>query len=269
MNFTIAVLQFRPLRKNVEGNIYKIEKMLEAVEADLIVLPELSNSGYLYETPQELESFSENKNGGGPFLKALIQQAKRTKGIILTGYAELAGSQLFNSAVALSSEGPLLNYRKTHLYDRERNLFQPGDSGFSTFEWRGVNIGMMICFDWIFPEACRSLALAGAQVIAHPANLVLPYCQNAMVTRSIENKVFTITANRIGKEKIGNHELSFTGVSQITDPTGEIRYRGPENKATIHVMQINPGEALNKAINTRNDLFLDRRPDLYYKTTKK
>jgi predicted amidohydrolase len=263
MNFTIAVLQFEPLQKNVDRNIQKIKNLLDGVKADLIVLPELSNSGYLYETPQELEPFSEEIYGNGRFLNALIEQTRLINGVIIAGYAEKEGEKLYNSAIAVSSEGPLANYRKTHLYDREKILFQPGDSGFSTFKWKGVSIGMMICFDWIFPEACRSLALAGAQIIAHPANLVLPFCQNAMITRSLENRVFTITANRIGKEKLGNSELSFTGASQITDPSGEIRYRGPENTDTIHIMQIDPDEALNKKINSRNDLFQDRHPDLY------
>lgn len=263
MEFTIAVLQLEPERKNVERNIRKIINLLEGVKADLIVLPELSNSGYLYETPQELEPFSEDRHGNGRFLDALVKKTKQTGGVIITGYAEMDGENLYNSAIALSSEGPLTNYRKTHLYDREKTLFQSGNSGFSTFNWKGVTIGMMICYDWIYPEACRSLALAGAQIIAHPANLVLPYCQNAMITRSLENRVFTITANRIGKEKLGNSELSFTGVSQITDPSGEIRYRGPENKETVHIMQIDPEEALNKKINSRNDLFEDRQPSLY------
>ena len=263
MSFKIAVLQFMPLRKNVQRNICEIEKLLEGVKADLIVLPELSNSGYLYETSIDLEPYSENQTGEGSFLRALIAQAKKTRGIIVSGYAEKDGDQLFNSAVAISSEGPIANYRKTHLYDREKNLFHSGNTGFSTFRYKDVNIGMMICFDWIFPEACRSLALAGAQIIAHPANLVLPYCQNAMITRSIENKVFTITANRIGKEDLGSTRLTFTGVSQITDPSGEIRYRGPENKATVHIMDINPDDALKKNINSRNDLFDDRRPGLY------
>jgi len=263
MDFTIALLQFKPTRKSVEKNIQKIQHAMEGIKADLIVLPELSNSGYLYEKAEDLEPFSEENDGHGPFLIALIDLAKTINGVIVTGYAEKEDSKLYNSAIALSPKGPITNYRKTHLFDHEKMLFHPGDSGFKVFKWNNVKIGMMICFDWIFPEACRSLALAGAQIIAHPANLVLPFCQNAMITRSLENRVFTITANRIGKEKLGNSELSFTGASQITDPSGEIRYRGPENKETIHIMQIDPDEALNKKINSRNDLFQDRHPDLY------
>jgi len=76
---------------------------------------------------------------------------------------------------------------------------------------------MMICFDWFFPESARTLALKGAQLILHPSNLVMPYCQDAMITRSIENRVFSITSNRIGRE--GGY--NFTGKSQIVSFDGK------------------------------------------------
>jgi len=263
MEFSVALLQFRPTRKNLPQNIRKIQSLLQDIKADLIVLPELSNSGYFYPSTESLLPFSEPSNGDGKFLKALQELAKCTKGVIVSGYAERSKNQLYNSAVAISNKGVLANYRKTHLYADEKNLFLSGDSGFVTFTWKGVKIGMMVCFDWIFPESARSLSLAGAQIIAHPANLVLPYCQNAMVTRSIENKVFTITANRIGKEKLGKNKLNFTGQSQITGPKGEVYFRGPKYKTTVHVMTIDPDRAVTKRLNAVNDLFKDRRPKLY------
>ncbi|MFU8774057.1 MAG: nitrilase-related carbon-nitrogen hydrolase, partial [Anaerolineales bacterium] len=97
----------------------------------------------------------------------------------------------------------------------------------------------------------------------HPANLVLPYCQDAMITRSIENRVLTITANRIGREKLGKDHLQFTGSSQMTSPKGEILYRGPIKKATVHITNIDPEQAHNKRISTTNDLFNDRRTEYY------
>ena len=263
MEFTLALVQFKPVRKNVPRNIRKIQSLLQGIDADLIVLPELSNSGYLYSSKESLLPFSEPTSGDGQFLTALRELATHTKGVIVSGYAERSQNQLYNAAIAISADGVLANYRKTHLYADEKTLFLPGDSGFQTFTWKDVIIGMMVCFDWIFPESARSLALAGAQIIAHPANLVLPYCQNAMVTRSIENKVFTITANRIGAEKLGEQKLTFTGQSQITGPKGEIFYRGPKNKSTVHVMCIDPEKASDKTINPQNDLFSDRRPELY------
>jgi len=263
MPFQVAVVQFKPVRKDVFKNILKIQSLLIGMQADLIVLPELSNSGYLYETPIDLHPYSEPNDGSGIFLSSMQMLAKSTGAAIVTGYSELDQDQIFNSAADVSPDGIIANYRKTHLYLDEKSLFQPGDCGFKVFTWKGVRIGMMICFDWIFPEAARTLALDGAQILAHPANLVLPYCQDAMITRSIENKLFTITANRIGKERLGKSRLRFTGQSQITTPKGEVLFRGPKTNAKVHVEKIAPEKALDKAISFRNDLFEDRRSDLY------
>jgi len=71
-----------------------------------------------------------------------------------------------------------------------------------------MRVGMMVCFDWAFPEVARALALKGADLIGHPANLVLTYCQQAMVTRCIENLVFAVTANRYGTEERPHGELT-------------------------------------------------------------
>ena len=263
MSFKIALVQFKPALKDVKANLNKIQNLLSGITADLIVLPELSNTGYLYENSSKLLPYADSNDGSDSFLGGLITLAKTTQGVIITGYAELAGDEIYNSAAAVTKYGVIGNYRKAHLFSDEKLLFQPGKTGFTIIEWLGVKIGMMICFDWIFPEAARTLALKGAQIIAHPANLVLPYCQNAMITRSIENKVFTITANRIGKERLKNQSLTFTGVSQITDPSGRILYRGPKQKETVHVMTIKPDEARNKQLTDKNDLFDDRHPELY------
>jgi len=263
MSFQIAVAQFTPKRKNVAANIKQIESLLKGLKADLVVLPELANSGYLYENVEELRPFSEPQDGKRGFLSAISDFAGEIGGVIVTGYAEKSGEHLFNSAAAISGEGMIENYRKIHLYADEKLLFSSGDLGFKVFKWKGVQIGMMICFDWIFPESARTLALNGAQIIAHPANLVLPYCQDAMITRSIENRVFTVTANRIGTERLGKNKMTFTGVSQITHPRGKILFRGPENKTTVHILSIDPDEALDKQISTRNDLFTDRRSQFY------
>ncbi len=263
MHFSIGLVQFNPVRRDVSANIRKIRHLLHGVKVDLIVLPELSNSGYLYERPEDLLSFAENRDGEGKFLSSLSEMAGEIGGVIISGFAESSGVNLFNSAAAVSKDGVIAHYRKIHLFDHEKVLFQSGNEGFTVFEWRGVKVGMMICFDWIFPESTRTLAINGAQIVAHPANLVLPYCQEAMITRSIENHIFTITANRIGREKISNIKLIFTGQSQITDPFGNLLFRGPETKPTVHVVDIDAEQANDKAINSYNDLIEDRHPEFY------
>ena len=263
MPFQIAVVQFHPKRGNVQANISQVQSLLNGIQADLVVLPELANSGYLYESTRALLPHAEPQHAPGGFLSALSGLAAEMGSVIVTGYAEKQGERVFNSAAAISADGLLANYRKIHLYADEKALFVPGDQGFTVFEWQGVRIGMMICFDWIFPESARTLALKGAQIIAHPANLVMPYCQDAMLTRAIENRVFTVTANRIGAESLGLKSLTFTGVSQVTSPLGEVLFRGPKNETAVHTLSIDPAEAQDKQISLRNDLFADRRTQFY------
>lgn len=263
MTFKIALVQFCPHRKDIRFNLEKVDSLLNGISADLIVLPELANTGYLYENKGELLEYAEESNAQGPFLSGLISLAGSTDGVIVCGYAERENDNLYNSAVALSLNGVIANYRKTHLFSGEKALFSSGNSGFSTFTFQNVSIGMMICFDWIFPESARTLSLMGSQIIAHPANLVMPYCQDAMITRSIENKVFTITANRIGEETLNSHVLNFTGGSQITSPSGQVIFRASKDTETVHVATINPKLALDKQISAHNDLIDDRRPEYY------
>lgn len=263
MSYIIALVQFNPIRKNPEENLQIVQNLLADTKADLIVLPELANSGYLYASNEELHPFSEPNDGSGPFLFGLKKLALHSNGAIVTGYAERESKGLYNSAAAITADGVIARYRKTHLYADEKSLFLPGDSGFPVFSWRDVTIGMMICFDWIFPESARSLALAGAQIIAHPSNLILPYCQDAMVTRSIENRVFTITANRVGTEDLGETRLIFTGQSQFTHPNGKVLYRAPIDQPAVHMISIDPDESLDKWISSRNHLLQDRRSQFY------
>ena len=151
-----------------------------------------------------------------------------------------------------------------HLFYEEKLFFEPGNTGFWVDEIEGVKLGLAICFDWIFPESFRTLALKGAQIIAHSTNLVMPYCQEANKIRSLENRIFIITSNRWGEEKNGQKINKFTGMSQITNPQGEAIVRFPKQGDLAEIVDIDPDEALKKTINDYNDLFKDRRTDLYY-----
>ena len=122
----------------------------------------------------------------------------------------------------------------------------------------------MICFDWRFPEITRSLALNGAEIIAHPSNLVLPHCPQAMITRCLENRVYAITANRVGNEnRVPDEVLHFIGQSQVVDPDGNLLIRASDIEEEVQIVEIDPGKAREKFINSKNDIFKDRRPDLY------
>lgn len=262
--FTIGTVQFAPLRYDVAANIAQVAALLNGVRADLLVLPELANAGYLYASPAELAPYAEPGDGGGPFLAALRDLAAATDGVIVAGFAERATEGLYNSAAAVSAAGVIQVYRKTHLFGDEKTLFLPGDTGFRVFEHAGARVGMMICFDWYFPESARTLALVGAQILAHPANLVLPHCQTAMITRCLENRVFAITANRYGTEALADgRALTFTGASQVVDARGHRLCQAPVAGDAVHSVAINPVLALDKNVTARNNLFADRRPEFY------
>jgi predicted amidohydrolase len=160
-------------------------------------------------------------------------------------------------------------YRKTHLFFEEKIFFAPGDTGFRVWDTRIGRIGIIVCFDWFFPEAMRSLALMGAEIVAHPANLVLPYCPQSMPVRCLENKVFAITANRTGQEarKKGN-SLIFIGQSQITSHEGQILIRASESEEGLLSVDIDPELAKNKSMTSLNNIFKDRRPEMYMKLTE-
>ena len=120
----------------------------------------------------------------------------------------------------------------------------------------------------VFPESARILALKGADIICHPANLVLPYCQDAMVTRCLENKIYTITANRTGCEERSGKKFSYTGKSQITSPDARILYRADAQNDEIGIVEIDVQIARNKRINKHNNIFADRRPEYYQDLVK-
>jgi predicted amidohydrolase len=261
--FRAGFVQFCPLRGNVMANIDVLKDLLAGVRADLLVLPELANCGYMYAAPTDLLPHAESADGSGPFLSALSGLAARIDGVIVAGFAERGSEGLYNSAAAVSAEGVLQAYRKTHLFADEKLLFLPGDSGFRVFEYRGARIGTMVCFDWFFSESARTLALRGAQIIAHPANLVLPYCQMAMVTRCLENRVYAVTANRYGTEELGGERLAFTGASQMLDPRGRRLLEAPAEGDCVAVWEVDPSLADDKRVSKRNDLFADRRPEMY------
>jgi len=267
MNIKAGYLQFKPVFGKPEINIARIKNLLKGKKFDLIVLPELANSGYLFSNKKELYDSSE-EIPGGIFVNALWEISSKKKCHIVSGICERSGNKFYNSSVLVYPSGNVKVYRKLHLFDTEKKWFEPGNYPPEVHEIRlqnsgKVKTGMLICFDWIFPETARTLALKGAQILCHPSNLVMPYCQKAMFTRALENQVFTITSNRIGKESNGKQSLWFTGQSVIVSPKGKYLAFGSRRKEECVIAEINPKDALNKKINPSNDLFKDRRRKYY------
>ncbi|MEO0156848.1 MAG: nitrilase-related carbon-nitrogen hydrolase, partial [candidate division WOR-3 bacterium] len=215
----IGFVQFSPDFGNKEKNFEKVDNLLSNVTADLIVLPELFNTGYLFLNKEELVEMAEPKKDAETY-DFILDLCKKKNCAIAYGFAEKDNDNIYNSAILLSSEGIIGHYRKTHLFFEEWFIFTPGNLPYQVFEYKGVKIGILICFDYIYPEAMRTLALKGAQIVVLPANLVLHFCPDAMVTRSVENRIFTILADRTGVEDRGTKKLKFIGRSQIVAPNG-------------------------------------------------
>jgi len=257
----VGFVQFFPIFGGVARNIAKIVDMVRGQEADLWVLPELFATGYQFKDRAEVEILAEPADG--MTIRTLADQAGKLGTRFCGGFPERDGSSVYNSAFLVGPGGLEASYRKVHLFDREKELFQAGDRGFEVVDVAGVPMGMMVCFDWIFPESARTLALRGARVILHPSNLVLPHCPDAMPVRCIENRVFAVTANRIGVEARTGEALTYIGMSQIVDPTGQILARAGRDEEVATVVEIDPARASDKHITQRNDLFDDRKPHFY------
>lgn len=274
----IACLQYDVVRGEREKNFSEVESLLGEVDADLIVLPEFFSSGYFFRSTDEAHETAESIPDG-PSTQFLERLARETGATFVAGIPERAedgeGEAFFNSAVVVTPRGWLGTYRKTHLYYEETLHFSPGDSGFPVWtvtdrEGRPYRLGVMVCFDWIFPEAARSLALNGADILAHPANLVLPYCPDAMRTRAIENCVITATGSRIGSESNGKETLSFSGGSRICSARGDVLADAGSGTRTVITAEVDPFSIQEmRRLNRYNHLFEDRRSDLYALTADK
>ena len=263
MTMKVGYFQFDPVFGEVKRNLDIVAQRLERVECDLMVLPELFASGYQFAEADEVHRLAE-AIPDGPTTQRLLDLAQARRMVVAGGLPERGVDGYYNSAVLVGPEGVIGVYRKTHLFFEETRWFRPGDTGFPVWDVDGVKIGLMICFDWYYPESARTLALKGAEIICHPSNLVLPHCPDSMVTRCLENRVFAITANRIGTEARGGRPpLTFIGTSEVVSPRGHILHRAGRDQEDLSVVEIDPTDARNKRLNPYNDLLADRRPELY------
>ena len=259
----VGFLQYKVVFGEPESNRRKVLELIGNNHFDLLVLPELCFSGYYMPSRQRTFELSE-VCGEGESFKFVQDLARQHDGAIVFGFPEREGDKIYNSAAMVCPDGSSHLYRKTHLFNLEKNWFDPGNTGFQIHEFRGVRIGLMICFDWRFPEAARTLMLKGADVICHPSNLVMPHCQDAMVTRCLENGVFAITCNRTGADRQGEEEISFTGRSQITSCQGEVLARAGVDDDVLTIVDIDPLRSRAKAVNALNDMVLDRKVEFYF-----
>lgn len=257
----IGYVQFKPVFGQNAKNIERILGYLTHGArngTDLLVFPELCISGYVFKTKREVEKLSEEIPEG--ITSQILSDFAEENGInIVIGLAEKERKAFYNSAAIFGPKGYLGKYRKAHLFYEEKLWFRKGNTPFPVYDIGRAKIGVMICFDWFFPEVMRIITLRGADIICHPANLVLPYSQTAMLGAAVQNKVFVVTSNRVGSER----GLRFTGRSQIVDPKMRILAKSAESSEDMKLVKIDPRLARNKTVTRYNDLVQDRRRELY------
>ncbi|PID79620.1 acyltransferase [bacterium DOLJORAL78_65_58] len=261
----VASIQNNPVFGEIRHNLHDLLGLLPP-QCDLAVLPELCATGYQFRDRDEVMDLAESllpDSEPGPITTRLLEAARATGTTIVAGVAERDGDKAYNSALLVRPDGSREVYRKLHLFLDEKRLFDPGDRPLEVVEACGVKLGMMVCFDWIFPEVARTLALRGAQILAHPSNLVLPFAPDAMKTRCLENRVFALTANRVGRECRTDTPLEFIGLSQVMSPRGQRLASLDRTETGAAVATIELAQT-DKKITAANDVFADRRPEFYW-----
>ena len=269
---TIACCQMEPHVGDKEGNVAKSLKFAaDAADqgANVILLPELANTGYVFETRNEAYELAEEVPDGETTLK--WEAFAKDRGVYLAaGISELGGGCLYNSCVLLGPEGYIGKYRKLHLFNREKLFFEPGDMGLPVFDTPIGRFGMIVCYDMWFPEVIRIYVLEGADLILNVTNWVgskntrdSTVVEAVLIAQAHLNAVFIAAADRIGVER----GQPFLGRSMIADPTGKV-LAGPASFVDEGIIyaECNLMDARTRKRKTRlNNIVHDRRDDVYDK----
>ena len=271
----VAVVQFDPQVPNVSANLDRASELIrDAVRqgADLIVLPELANTGYMFESREEAYSLAEPVPNG-PTMQRWIQEARDLNIYLVGSLTEVDGISLYDSAVLVGPNGYIGTYRKTHLWYEEKLFFEPGNLGYPVFSTPIGRIGMLICWDIWFPETFRIMNVQGADNVCIPNNWVwtppplFDELGRAMATYltmvgAHSNQMYVACADRVGTER----GQKFLGCSVISGTNGWplVGPAEPEGEAVLVTEPLNLlASRRSKVWNDLNDLIRDRRTDLY------
>lgn len=263
----VAVAQTEPQLGEKERNLEVCVARLEEAAtkgAALLVLPECAIPGYMFDSAEEALPFAEGIPG--PSTEILERESRRLGMHVVCGLLERDGDVMHNAAVFVGPDGLIGVYRKTHLPFLGVDRFVVAGDELPIFETPLGRVGLEICYDLRFPEVTRTLALRGADLIAHPTNFpVAARLQTEFITRAraAENRVYLLTANRIGKERWGE----FCGWSQIVDPYGDRLAEAGADEEALLVADYDVQRARDKdyVIPGEYELYLieHRRPELY------
>jgi N-carbamoylputrescine amidase len=262
-----------------EENVARVEALVrEAAKqgAQVVLTPELFEGPYFPQTEDERAFGLAAPLDGHPTVVRMQALAAELEVVLPVSFFERSGQNYYNSLVAIDADGTALGiYRKSHIPDgpgyEEKFYFRPGDTGFQVWSTRHGRIGVGICWDQWFPEAARSMALQGAEVLLYPtaigsepgepdADTKAPW-QRAMVGHAVVNAMPVAAANRIGTEG----GLTFYGSSFVCDQRGDVKVELGREDAGVAVASFDR-EALRR-YRANWGFFRDRRPDLYGRLT--
>ncbi|HEY5316344.1 MAG TPA: nitrilase-related carbon-nitrogen hydrolase [Solirubrobacteraceae bacterium] len=268
----IACQQLAPVIGDLAANrVIALAGIREAVNnrADVVVLPELITSGYMFESPQEAAAVAIGREH--EILLEWAAQAAAANIILAGGFCELGDDgRIYNSAAVFDATGPRAVYRKLHLWDREKLIFSPGSAPPPVFDTRVGRLAMIICYDLEFPELTRSVALAGTQLLLVPTNWPLvprpegehpPEVMIGMAAARV-NRMAVACADRVGRER----EQEWTGGTTIIGVDGWVA--AESRTSGLVAADVDLEAALDKRLTDHADAFLDRRPDLYSAITR-
>lgn len=271
---TIAAVAMPSLR-DLDAAFAHVEQALERARARgarLVVLPECALGGYLHEPvgDEHAPVLPPALDPAGPEIARLARLAGDT--VVCAGYTEAGPHGPYTSAVCVTGDGVLGHHRKVHLPPSERFAYSAGE-GFGAFDTPVGRIGMLLCYDKLFPEAARALALDGAEAIAclsawpmdrhrparHPsADRQAMHFDTLDVARAVENQVTWISTNQSGAWG----PLRFFGRSKVVDPDGHVRAcTGAEAGMAVATVDAEAVAASRMVI----DHLADRRPAAYWR----
>ena len=268
----VACCQLEPRVGHKRANLDKCASFIARAAkggANVIVLPELASSGYIFETRAEAASLADAYEGGETTTE-WARLARDLKVHIVGGFCENAGGTLYNAAALVGPQGPVGLFRKVHLWGEENLYFKPGDLGFPVFTTPHGVIGAAVCYDGWFPETYRTMALAGAELVCVPTNWVPIPGQDpkreAManvltMAAAHSNSICIAAADRVGTER----GQPFIGQSLIVGHTGwPIGGPASPTEETIVFADIDLAEVKRaRCWNDFNHPLRDRRPEAY------
>ena len=267
----VASIQMEPEFGNKQANLEKTLKMInEAADngANIIVLPELCNTGYMFNTRAEAFSLAEPVPAG-PTTQAWMKVAQERGLYIAAGITERDGNDLYNAAVLVGPEGYIGTHRKVCLWDEEKLFFEPGNLGNQVFHTPIGRISLLVCYDMWYPEQWRNCALGGADIVLVSTAWIyypdLPYGVGNLgvflgMSAGLCNNFFVAVSDRVGTER----GCKFPGNSLIIDQGGKpiVGPIGMEEEAIIYA-DVNLGDARRNQWTEFANPIRDRRIDLW------